>query len=138
MKPKDKFTIAFASVAAIITAIHAFVTSRQGQTFEERFIKAIIVFAIFIFFILAAYISSGRRWLKGGMIVSAWFGIFVAGSFFLFWFGGAYAGNLFYGGLIAVAIWGVVVLSIWGLTRIIKRQKGRKSNTIFNQTRKGA
>ena len=130
MNKKDKFTIAFAVLVATWLVVHIFLSSSaHGQPFSESIFKAIPAFILAAIFILVAYFSGGRHWRKGQMIVSPWFGVFVAGSFFLFWMGGIYADNLYYGGSITVISWGMAVLSIWAITRIIKRQRRQKSLT---------
>jgi hypothetical protein len=121
---KDKFTIAFAFVVAGLMAIHFFLnSSAHGQTTAQSIIKALSVSIPAFIFILIAYFSGGRHWRKGQMIVSPWFGVFVAGSFFLFWMGGIYMNNLYYGGLVTVILWGGIVLSTWVITKIIKQRR---------------
>jgi len=121
---KDKFTIAFAFLVASMIAIHFFLnSSARGQTVSESMIKAISVFIPAFIFILIAYFTGGRHWRKGQMIVSPWFGAFVAGAFFLFWMGGIYTNNLYYGGLLTVVLWGMIVLSTWVITKLIKQKK---------------
>jgi hypothetical protein len=135
MKKKDKITIVIAFVVAILISarfIQIF-SRREGLSFTESFHKSLPIFIFIVIFMLVAYISGGRRYRKGQMIVSPWFGAFVAGSFFLFWMGGIYANNLYYGGSIAVALWGAIVLSIWAVTRIIRKTKKTKGLTTASR-----
>lgn len=135
MKKKDKIAIVTALVVALLVSarfIQVF-EKREGLSFTESFNKSLPLFIFIVIFMLVAYISGGRRYHKGSMIVSPWFGAFVAGSFFLFWMGGIYADNLYYGGFIAVALWGAVVLSIWAVTRIIRKTKKTKGLTTASR-----
>jgi predicted small integral membrane protein len=124
----DNFTILFIAVTAAIPAIHflLYFFVKKGQPFEESIIKAFIIFISFSVFILSAYLSGGCRWEKNNIIVSPWFGVFVVGSFFLFWVGAAFIKNI-YGGIIAIALWGGFLLSISKIVRMFKLRNNKKA-----------
>jgi hypothetical protein len=124
IRKRDYWAISFALVTSAVPAGYLFLRSLdRREPFLESLFESIIIFVIFAVLIYAAYLSGGRIYNNGNIRVSPWFGFFVGGSCFLFWMGGIYADNLFYGGTIAVAAWGILLFCIWGLKNLITQKR---------------
>jgi hypothetical protein len=121
---KDIFAIGLALLAASVAAgqwlLHF---AYQGSSFNKAIIETVLVFFLSAGFILLVYYSGGRRWKNSDIVVSPWFAVFFCGSLFLFWTGGIFADNLYYGGMIVVALWGAAIFSIWGILRLLRIKK---------------
>lgn len=124
IRKRDYWAISFAIVSSAVPAGFLFLRSLdRREPFLESLFESIISFVIFAVLIYAAYLSGGRIYNNGNIRVSPWFGFFVGGSCFLFWMGGIYAGNLFYGGTMAVAAWGIILFCIWSLKKFIIQKR---------------
>ena len=122
IKARDIAVILFALLIASGVAGHVFLKDLDhGEPFTEIIIKAAINIVIIFSFIMLAYISGGRRFYKGDIKVSPWFGAFVGGSPLVFFAGAVYWSDLYRGGFMALAIWGVCLLCLWRINSLIKK-----------------
>ena len=111
-------------MAGLPLAGHIFLRALDHhEPLVSTIVNSIIILVNVVVFILAAYIAGGRRLIKGGIKVSPWFAVFVGGSVFFFWPGAIFAGNLYYGGIAAVAVWSIILASIWYTVRFKRKRE---------------
>lgn len=118
-----KMGLEFCGVASAVTAYFLFwALGNRGMTLVQAATGAMIAsLCMFAFLFAAVYFG---RWQHGDIQVNPWFAWFIAGGSAIFWFGVVVAGH-FYGGMLVVGGWGVIVFSLWLLVRFRKRAKAQ-------------
>lgn len=55
--------------------------------------------------------------------INAWLASFIVGGFFLFWVVASFDGRLYVGGFTAVGLWAILLICLWALRRLFRRNK---------------
>lgn len=114
----------FAFLVGCGIAGHVFLTDLDHrEPFVQILLKSAGIVILTFTFIMLAYVSGGRRFYKGDIKVSPWFGAFVGGAPLVFFAGAAYWDDLYRGGFMALAIWGVFLLWLSIIKSFIRRHR---------------
>lgn len=118
-------TVSFAAIIGVCVAFQIFCVEfllHNRVTFLQAVTKSIIIICVTIAFFVIAHVAGGKI-VKDELNISPWFTWFIAGSCFVFWIGAFWFGTLYPGGFIAVGVWTIVLICLWSINRITKREK---------------